>query len=325
VKKLESQLKKIFSDICRGYSIKSWQDEKIFIKHLNHHDQVDIDDFYQNAFDAALARKIRTEEQQLKWLKDKKLWSDKDESSLSMQKVYIENLEKTKSKLIFKAQIDQVGKDLDTAKQKYYEDLNRKNELVGLTAERVADQKMQYEYLRLSCFKDAELKKYMFTRRQMENLSDEEAYNLMDLYMDVIIGFGPKNLKQIALAPYFTNSFYLCGDNHFGFFNKAMCDLTMYQSNLLSYGIYYKNILTTTENIPSDVKDDPDKLEEFVNRGQNLKKMMEKTQVGGGRIGLVASPEDFKALNIQDSTQQMNNIASKGYTDARKAAQDMAY
>lgn len=319
-------LRRVYADICRGYSVESWGREgganrgPLYLKHLSHFDQVDLDLYYDESFDGARRRGVKTQEERLKWLEIKGLWSRGNEDALAQQKSYVDNLERTKSKMFLKSQIRDIDNSLVEARGKLYADLLRKDQLIGLTCEKVADQRIQFYYVHLSCFKDRGLTERMFTLDDINQWYDDESVDIINAYVESINRYSQPSLKKIALAPYFTNYFHICGDNVATFFNKPIAELSMYQINLLSYAIYYKSILANNQ-VPDEMRENPDRLEEFVNKSRNVKEALSKVKSEGGRVGLVgATKEDLEALNMRDSTDEIRSLASKGYSNTLDAA-----
>lgn len=318
----ELNLRRVYAEICRGYSVESWKGDILYIKHLCHFDQVDIDLYREELFSTAKNKGIKTEKERLDWLEEKNLWNKSRESDLAMQKNYIDNLEKTKNKMFLKSQIDQIATTLTEARIKLRKDSNEKEDLIGLTCERLADQKIQFYYIYLSCFKDKALQNRLFTLEDLDQLDDDESIEIMKVYINSIQRFRMFNLKKISLASYFTNYFYICGENIASFFNKPIAELSSYQVTLLSYAIYYKNLLTTNR-VPDDIREDPDKLEEFINKNKNVAEALSRVKSQGGRVGMVgATKEDMESLGMRNSTEEMQNIAKKEFNNSLDAAKD---
>lgn len=316
-------LRRAYADICRGYSPEIWRGKSIYIKHLTHYDQVDIDVYYDEALESAKARGIKTREERLKWLENKKLWLRKDDSELSMQRSYVENLEKTRNKMFLKSQIDQMTITLEEARTKLYTDTIKKENLIGLTCEKVAEQKIQFHYIYLAFFKNKELTKNVFDLESLKQLEDDESDELISFYIGAMERLSLNSIKKIALAPYFTNNFYLCADSIYHFFSKPISELSNYQTNLLSYGSYYKTLLSQNQ-VPDDVRENPDKLEEYINKTKNFKDAISKTGGDGSRVGIVgATNADFEALGIENSSKSIQEAAGKNYTNSMDAAKEM--
>lgn len=316
-------LRRVYAEIIRGYSTESWGGAPLYIKHLCHFDQVDIDLYYEEELAHSKDRGIPTEAANLKWLEAQGLWVRKDESALSMQKGYVENLHKTKAKLFIGAQIADMQRQIDEGTLQYFKDLQRKINLIGMTCEKAAERKLQFYYVHLSCYLDRDLTQRAFSREQLNQLDEDDSNSIMDMYIRSSNRFDTAALRKIAVSPYFTNYFYICGDAIASFFNRPIAELSIHQVNLLSYGLYYKRILTNHQ-VPDDIRDNPDRLEEYVTKTANLKNVTDKTAGQGNRVGIVgASAADFEAMGVKDGSDTMRAAANKQYTSAMDAARDM--
>lgn len=316
-------LRRVFADICRGYSVSEWHKKTVYIKHLTHFDQVGIDEIYDGAFKNAVERGIRTKEAKLELLKGMGLWVIKDEVALKQQEDYVKGLRIGKSKMIFNSQIEAQNKVLAVEETKLSKMVKHKEDLIDLTAEEVGDRRVQFTYLSQAFYPDKSLTHPLFSDRDMHQMDDDQIMELLNLYIESTGNFTSANIKNISVASYFTNLFYLCGDNITSFFGKPMCELTAQQSNLISYGMYYKNILTN-HDVPEEMRSNPDRLEEYVNRNTALQKVLAKTE-GAARVGLVASAEDFKAMGLTNSTEEIQKTVAKEYKNGMEAAKDLGY
>lgn len=290
-----SNLKKLFVDICKGYSIKKWNNQNIYIKHISIIDQAIFDDRYNEYIEEAKIRGLFTLKDRLELLEKEGLWSKKDQSELNNQKLYLDNLIITKNQLAIGIQIKQKEKEIKIASQKYNELFNKKNELIGLTCESIADKKIELFYIENLFFQDSRLKIKKFNNEEFEKLEESDINNLLELYFSFLIDFSNDNMKKISISDFFTSLLYL-SENFDSFFGKPLYQLTYYQNNLLSYGVYYKNLISNN-NIPKNIVDDPDKIEEFVKKTNNMKKMIEKGGNENGEMGIVGiSKEEITAM-----------------------------
>ncbi len=104
--------------------------------------------------------------------------------------------------------------------------------------------------------------------------------------------------------PFFTNFFFLCGDDINAFFGKAVVNLSIYQANLLSWAIHFKSLLQN--DIPKEFLSNPDKIEDFIMRSRNLRNAADKMQAGAQNIAIFgAETSDFKAMGVEDSSAQI--------------------
>lgn len=308
-------LRRLFADICRGHSRmdldgSSWFGPKcLYVKHLSHFDQVDIDLERESYYVAAQKRKIPTLAEKMEWLEKKNLWGKKEESELRQHKVYIDNLEKTKGQVL-SAQRKEIEKTLTKAIITYNDLYVKKNKLIGLTCEQYADQKVQNRYVFRSLYKDDKLTNLLFTDKAFDNLEDEELDKWAGLYIKFINDFSHDNLKKIAVAHFFTSYFYMT-EEYSNFFGTAMSNLTFYQINLLSYGSYFKSIFQNNK-IPDNIREEPEKIEEFLKKSEAMKKTLSKAgNKEGGRVGLVgATKEDMEIIGVKGDSRP--SILKKG-------------
>lgn len=315
----DSVLRRVYSEVCRGYSEAQYAGKLAYVKHLTIFDQIEIDTVRDQSFDRAASRGIKTEVVKLKWLADKGLWVAKDEADLSVQRSYIDNLEKTRGKLPIKSQADQMTKQIEEARAKVGRETERRTRLIGLTAEHVADQRVQYEYIRLSFYEDRALTQPLFSPSDIGNLTDEEADSLLFDYIGVITRFSPENLRRIVIAPFFTNQFYLAEDRIETFFGRPMVDLTIYQANLLSHGQYFRSILTQND-LPKELLTNPDKIEEYVMRSRNMKAVVNKAG-NHDRVAIIgATGDDLKAAGLEDGSATVRADINRQVRNGMQAA-----
>lgn len=295
----ESHFARIYSEICLGYSEDIWQNSAIYIKHLSNLDSIEIDSFYEIALEKTKLVGIQTYKEKLNWLINKRLWDTNKDIEINKQKNYVESLQGTIQKLVFKSQKEQIEKTLKEELDKLNILLQERENLIGTTAEKIANQKVQFHCVQVSFFKDRELKNKFFTLEEINSLDDEDSYKLLSFYIDNIEKFNIKNIKKVAISNFFTNLFYICGDNIQSFFGKPIYLLTNYQSNLLSLGSYFKNLLSSNNNLPKDIIDDPEKIEEYIQKSRNFNETLDKIDPNAKSVGIVANSQDFKDMGLK--------------------------
>lgn len=306
-------LRKIFVDICRGYSDHLLNDKHIYIRHLSHFDQINIDDKYDIFYSEAKNRGLYTFNDKIKFLESEGLWSKKNQQEIDETQNYLNNLKITKNSLAFKSQIDPINKQIKEAEDKYIKLITNKNNLIGMTCENYANRKIELFYIELLFYSDNELKDKLFHKQEFDNAEEDLIDKLLSLYSSFVISFSNENIKKISVSNFFTSLLYL-SDNLESFFGKALCNLTFYQSNLLSWGIYYKNISKNNE-IPNDIMEDPDKIEEFIKKSINIKQIMERS--GGQRVGIVgATNKELKEVGGGDTPDILKYNQKMGGIDS---------
>lgn len=318
-----ANLRQAFAEICRGYSSAIWRDNRVFIKHLSHFDQVEIDIYRQKYYDLARQKGIKTEAEKLEWLKTTGLWTDEDDKKLYQQKFYLDNLKKTQAKLPFKSQIEAHKKVVKEAEAVYNKLFREKESLIDVTCERYSQERVYSYYIFFSFYKDEKFVNRLFLEEEFENIEDFELSTLFEVYGNAIGKFDEKALKEIAISDFFTSYFYNCGDNLQSFFGVPICELTFNQLNLLFFGKYYKSVFENYD-IPENIKNSPEKIEDFINMSNNAKNILQK---GRGKndgehqfTGIVGTKEDFDALGIKpDNTIVKKAMAQGGISGVEQA------
>lgn len=294
----EATLRGAFIDVCRGYSKTEWNKSPLFIRHFSHFEQLDTELEREKYFEIAKKKGIQTNDEKIKWLIDNELWSKEKDKKVRDLSFFIENLKKSKAKALTKAMATEFDKQIKSAQIDLDSLIIEKNNLIGLTAESYAEQKLRMSYIYYSFFKDETLKDRLFSEKQFKRLDDEEIDELFYIYIDYINKFTHDNIKKISISSFFTSYFYLTEDIT-KFFGKPLYELTYNQVNLISYGSYYRRILAQVgESMPDGIKQDPEKIEEFFNRKVNLKEKPENVnKKGSGFTAYIgATREDDGAL-----------------------------
>lgn len=316
---METNLRKTFADICLGYSAAQWGDRNIFIKHLSHLEHVDLDFEYDKHYQNAKNRGIKTREEKAKWLNERGLWTKKMDADLSDQKVYLDNLKKTLKKMVLKSQIDNQKSEIEKAEIKYFTMSNEKEFLLDLTCEKYAEQKMSNYYIYTSLYEDCEMKKKLFSKKDFDALDDDEMDSLFFIYTESAKNFSEKNLKKIAVSDFFTFYFNIC-EKQSDLFGKPIFSLSYNQLNLLYYAKYFKTIMEGHE-FSHDIRQDPEKIEEFVNASLAAQKLLKKSNANG-RVGIVgATKEDMDYIGGQQYDPRMKKaIKAGGISSVEEAA-----
>ena len=298
---------RIYAEICLGYSEKLWKNSKVYIKHLSNLDGLELDSYYEQILDDIKKNGIRTYDEKIKWLTENKIWDVGKEITINQQKDYLDSLQKTYDKLIFKSQKTPLEKTIQEESRKLGQLLEEKENLIGTTAERIANNKIQFYYFYVSFFQDKKLDKKLFNLEEINNLDDDDSYELLRIYNENVEKFDSYNLKKIAISNYFTNNFYICGEHIQSFFGKPVYLLTNYQSSLLGLGMYFKNVFMNNQDLPEKVRNDPDKIEEFIKQSQGFKEMLSKIDPNAQSIGIVANKSDFEERGLIRDTSFINS------------------
>lgn len=293
------QLRKAYADICRGYSVGQLDRKSFVIKHLTAFEYGEADDYQQEQLAKAKAKGIPTREQKSEWLIKNGLWSKKQDTEIKEQADYLENKELTRSKLAFKSQADALAKELAEERKAFAALVEKREKLFDLTAEKVAWNKAQFYYIYLAIYRDESLSKRLYSQRDLDEWDDDESFKLLDFYFAHLELLSLENVKRIAVSPVFLNHFEVCGDNLWAFFNRPVWQMTVPQTNLITNGAYFRNLLRSEQFIPEDIRDDPQKIEDFVKQSAARKEILSRASKNGGQVTLFGQKSDIEAMGGQ--------------------------
>lgn len=272
-------LKKIYSDICLGYTESIFNGQSIYFKHLNTLDRLEVDDVYNNAVDRALELGLLHEQDMLDLFSKRGLWSVEKEKAISVVKREIDSLTAARQNLSYPGQLEEINKLLQESIATLTNLYLERSKLIGKTVEDFANQRANTEFIYLSSFSSKDLKNPLWGREHFNNFIDNDLLSpLLECYQGAFLSFTVDNIKKIALEPFFQRPFSLL-DNSAKFFDISVFKLTDYQVQLLDYGDYYNKLLEECYKAPLEIRRDPSKLEEFYSLQKNKAEMPEQESV----------------------------------------------
>jgi len=297
---------RIYSEICRGFSIETIENSKIYFKHPSIAEHFSTYSNYDIFIIDGRKKGLELEEEKVKEAIKGGWWSSEKELKINFLKKTIQNLYKTRDKLLYssqKAQIEQQIKQNEAILITYTKE---RREIVGYTLEDYATNKLTEELLIFFTFKNREFTERLFTRDEYYDLTEayiEKIKNSFDTYSRI---FNYDNLKKIAVSGFFQNLVYLNDDAH-SFWGEPTTKCTKYQIDVLLYGKMYKNMIRSyAENgkpVPNEILNDPDKFIDWADNqssdNKNYKNKKEKSgqNVVSSYVG--ATKEDLDRLGVK--------------------------
>ena len=296
-------LRSVFSDIIRGYSIlDSPLFGRVIIKHLGNIDLADIDYSYSCTLQDAIKRGIPPLEKKVEILIAAGLWSQEEEEKIKEFRItlyqYISNRDtqflKSKRELWSK-QIDEINKEIEKLEIK-------KQLTLGDYAELFATKESNKSHILTSFRKAHDVKIPLFSLEEFDQLDNPQVQTLFDLFNKYSEKFNQTSMKKIALSSFFLNMFHLTSENIYEFYGQPVVNLTFYQVDLFSWGRHFKNLLSQFgSKLPNDILNNPDKVLEYVELNKNYEEAFPQKQEedGGGMSLMGASKEDYEVLGIK--------------------------
>lgn len=315
------QVRKAFSDISKGYSVAFFLGKKIYIKHLTHHDQIEFEMFYKRYFDYAVSKGMKTEKQSLEERAD--IWTEEDEKQIEQHKTTISRLTDGKRMIILQSELQKQQKLIDEETEKLEVKLNTKREIVGLTAEIYAERKLNEVYVFESIFSDDKLSNKLYSTEEIEEISHSEMQTIVSVYNAEMSNLSDKNIKMLCIQDFFLAYWNFVGDDVSTFFGKAICHLSYPQLKLASYGRVFKNALQNADKIPDDIKEDPDRLLDYVRASENVKQQVDNSPSNNADAVATtifgAKEQDYKSagmesdgVNLMDALKRSEENGKKG-------------
>jgi hypothetical protein len=297
-----SSYKRTFRDIALGFSVSYIKDRKVFIKHLGHLDQVDLDDRRNEFLDKAKKRGIPTEKEVLEVLFEEGDWTAEDEKEITDQKNFIDRLIYNKNALYLKSQIDNQDRLIEEARKKVNIKIRQKESLLGNTAESYADKRCFDLYIINSLFLDQQFTKHYFTHKSYDELPSSDLEEISKIYHKIFKGFEDGEVQKLILEDFYGSYLNMC-ESPMDFFGKPACQLSHYQIKLFAYTKMFKSIFNSGEEIPHSIRKDPQKIIDWARNPKGREKAREVLEkAGDGGAGLFgATKEDLESLGVETS------------------------
>jgi hypothetical protein len=311
-----SEYRRSFRDIVKGFTKKDLDGNILYIKHLTTHDQVDLEDIEKAFYEKAKKRGLETEKEKLLFLEKEGSWNKEDELFIEKQIDFIKNLNKTKSQLVLKSQIDAQQKLIIKENNILNKKINEKNTLLGSTCESYAKQRVNDYYITKSFFKDDSLLKPLHSEEEYDNLSYSEIGKLVKIHNSQFNNFSEENIQKLILQDFYFPYMPFCEDT-VQFFGKAVCELTHNQLKLILFTRIFKNVFDNNEDIPDHIRKDPEALLDFASSSKKGKEALDKysDQAGASTIvGATKEDYDYMGVKAEKGVSLRDAAAKKGGT-----------
>lgn len=302
-------INKTFIDVCNGYST----DDNIFIKHLNILDFYKIQKLKNDSYNLAISKGIPKEIDKLETLIKNKIWLKSDEEFLKECSLMIEGLKDSKKNLLLPSQIKAKELEILEWENKYKEKLFQKDSLLGVTAEKIAEEKSSIYYIYFSLFKNKELSISYFENSSLDEIDLDEVSNIFERFNRITEHVSTENIKNAALYDTFLNLYHI-NDNVYEFYHRKTYELSYNQINFFHYLKYYSSILSELGNkIPNHFKNDPAKLENFYISYTNIEKHKNKNSSQNNLEFFGSTSEDSVIIgNQQTENDRIDEMLQRG-------------
>ena len=308
-----------------GYTEAIFEDRAVYIKHVNIRDQRYLHKYHEKYKNIALSKGLQSEEEKLKYVIKEGIWESKDDLEINSLTSEIENLKRTHRALFLKSQKDDIDKQIQESREKLLSLQQKRKEVIGQTADDYAETRSGDEILRFLLFKNKDLTEHLYSEEEFGELEAWQVVALGKIQKDIQDRLSDSNIQKAVLRPFFSMYLSLC-ENVSGFYGKPIPALSIFQLRVALFGRMFFNIFQYTDNIPEDIKQDPEKLLSFSEAQRN--KDSNKSQIRddaagsavfgatsedvedlGGTAGGVSLSEEAKKHGGQLNMEQMMRLA----------------
>lgn len=252
----------VAGEIFDGYSVFDFYGRDLYFKHTSIKDQRNLHTYYLKYINKAKAKGVECEEAILKRVKEDDLWTDEDDLKISNLDLEIQNLKKTKESLLLGSQKKTVQETIDQKQNEWMDLLVKRKEIVGKTAEDYASGMAAQEIIRYFIYDSKDLDQNAFSKEDFDNLDDLEYSYLRTQHDAISAKLNELDIQKTILRPFFTLYLSFC-ENPKDFFGISLINLSVYQLKMCVFGRVFHSIFQNVENIPDDIRDDPERLLAF--------------------------------------------------------------
>lgn len=249
----------IVGEVFDGYTEVVFRGDPVYIKHYNIRDQRYIQKYYEKYKNIAIQKGLQTEKERIDESKKDDIWSDEDDLKIVNLENEIINLSRTQKQILLPSQKKEMGDQIDFKNQEIFKLKTKRKEILGKTAEDYASVRSNEEMLRYFIFEDKGLTKNLFTEDEFSELDDYQLMFFMKQQNNISERLSELNIQKAVLRPFFSMYLSQC-ENINDFYGKAIVLLSVYQLKVALFARMFFNIFQYVEDIPDNIRDDPEKL-----------------------------------------------------------------
>lgn len=251
--------RKVYRDIVAGYSLV--KEPRCYLKHLRDVDLGAVDNKSDLILEELKSKKIQSEKDVLIALDKRGIWTKKDEENYFQAIQTVKDLEVQRRKVVSREQAAQLVSIINQKKEELQKIESERAGHLSISAEYFLKKRSQEELIKISFYKDEELKYPLFDSDEFNELEYGQLVPFFSAFADLAETVGENNLKKISVYPSLLNAFSLSGDDPTKFYGKSIVNLTLYQLELFGMFKTNKMILEQGDEPPQDYSD----LDKIVN------------------------------------------------------------
>jgi len=304
--------KRIFKEIKNGFSEIKILENFFYLKHISFDDQVDLELIYDKYFEEAKSKGVPEHNDVLKQLVEEKQWTQNQENKITQYEEMIQGFHTQKKNTFLKSEIERLNKEIEANTITLNDLKNTRASLFARTAESYAEDRVNDYYIIKCIYKDKKFSEPLYEEKDFDTIDSETLFEIIKQYNNAYRDITDNAIQRIVLQEFFNLYMPFC-ESPLEFFNKSVSELSYNQLRLLIYARFYKNIFQQNENMPAEIRQDPDKIIDYINANENAKKLREKNSNKENRAeSLVgATKEDLEFLNITKPGQKTLSLSDE--------------
>lgn len=304
-----SEYGRLYSEICRGFSTDLIEGSTVYFKHPTIAEHFSTYSNYDVFVNDGRKRGLQLEEEKINEAIKGGWWNSETESKINFLRKTVQNLFKTRDKLLYPSQKVEIEKQIKQNEAILITYTKERREIVGYTLEDYASGKLTEELLIFFTYKNSDFTDRLFPNRdEYYDLTERHVEKIKTSFDQYSRVFNNENIRKIAACGFFQNLVYLNEDAN-SFWGKPTVQCTKYQIDVLLYGKMYKNMIRSyAENgkpVPDEVLNDPDKFVEWTDnqsRDPGIKSRNKKAKSGGSNMvssTVGATQDDLDKLGVK--------------------------
>lgn len=295
----QNDLADLIVEIFDGVTVLNSSFGPIYIKHFHQLDTRKMLSQREMHLDQAKKRGLILEKDALDALIKDEMWDLESENEIQKKIKFIQNLQKATSKINIPSKRENHQKLINNEKNKLAELSLEREGLLGLTAEKYVDKKVNKEFFESLVFYDSDFKNPVF-----ESIDYSETNKLLELSEMESVFFkrmSEKNISKAVLSPFYS-PYLAYSEDPMGLFGIPLKDLTAFQLKMLTYARSFLNIFKNSQKeIPESIAKDPELLMSHYEAQKNGTQPKGRGSEGdGGTTYFGANKEDIKQMKAED-------------------------
>jgi hypothetical protein len=329
--KKEHDLDSLYEEIIQGFSLFEMKGvAPFYVRHSTHLSHARSRSAYEKELKRVKSLGVKTESEFVQIAIKNKWWNEEKEREIEIKKDFISRLRETSARAYLEAQRDAANSQILEESTTLNELLRERSSFVSSCAESIAFRKSEEFLLLSSLFEDSDLKIKLFTPDSLEDFSEDDLSPYTSSIFLVSKRMKDENIKILAASSFFQSLLRICeDDSSYHFYGRPVCELTVFQTSLFTYGNFYKKALkNSSEKVPDHVFSDPESLIswcESLSGNSKVKKSLDRNpnakKTKGERSGRISSivgatDQDYKNMGLKGDKPQL--VKEKGLLELAK-------